>query len=162
MARKKKRIGTILLSCGMFTLVILALIIECNDYDKESPSGSSNPFGCSTMKNWSSDEDVINALKGTWVMENEDYYGKYKIQFSGRTAFAWKMEEGGNEWKDYGNLYFEEIKKYEHVTKMNQGPEYLISFKSPIGTMKFEINCIGGLVMPSDRYKNYGIAFIKQ
>lgn len=74
---------------------------------------------------FASDDDVFNALQGTWVMENEDYYGSYKIQFTGRGGHRWKKEAGGSEWVDGGELKLFEIKKYENNTKMNQGSEYL-------------------------------------
>lgn len=163
MEQKKTGKGTIVLGYLSLAMVVVGLAMKCKNSFSEGNSGSGqNPFSCSAMDKFTSDSDVINALAGTWVMENEDYYGKYKIQFSGNSATVWKMDAGTTEWKDHGNMTLEEVKKYVHITKMNQGPEYHISYDAEIGSMSFDINCIGGLTIASDRFPEYGISFIKQ
>lgn len=164
MASEEPGIG-LKIMLGISMLIIASgLIMKCKkSFEGEGSSGGGdNPFSCGIMEKWSSDDDVFNALQGTWVMENEDYYGSYKIQFTGRGGHRWKKEAGGSEWVDGGDLKLFEIKKYEHTTKMNQGPEYLVRYDSDLGTMSFDINCISGLTIASDRYPQYGIAFIKQ
>lgn len=164
MAQKQAGKGTMILAYFSLAIVVLGLGIKCKksfDDDPES-AASENPFTCGVMDKWSSDDDVINALQGTWVMENEDYYGKYKIQFSGHGGSIWKMDAGGTDWIDKGTVSLSEIKKYDNATKMNQGAEYYITYDVNVGSMSFDINCISGLTIASDRYPEYGIAFVKQ
>lgn len=164
MEQKQAGKGTLILGYLTLIMIVVGLAIKCKNSfaDGGESITNENPFTCGVMDKWSSEDDVINALQGIWVMENEDYYGKYKIQFSGRGGNIWKMDAGSTDWIDKGTVSLSEIKKYDNVTKMNQGAEYYLTYDVNVGSMSFDINCISGLTIASDRYPQYGIAFIKQ
>lgn len=126
----------------------------------ESSEASNEPLACETIKSWKSDQDIINSLQGTWVMENEDYYGKRKFQFSGNSGTCWKMDNGSNEWKEEGSITFESSSRYDSNTKRNVGTEYILSYKGPIGWFSFDVDCVSGISVPSERY-TYGISLLK-
>ena len=126
----------------------------------ENPEDSSKPLACDVIQSWNGEQDILNSLQGTWVMENEDYYGKRKFQFSGNSGKCWKMEKGTDEWKDEGNISFDYSKKYENTSERNQGAEYEVAYKSEVGWFTFKIDCVSGIYMPSDRY-TYGISLLK-
>ena len=117
-------------------------------------------LACEEIQSWKSDQDIINSLQGTWVMENDDYYGKRKFLFSGNSGRCWKMESGSSQWREEGTISFESSSRYDHNTRRNQGTEYVLSYKGPIGWFTFDVDCISGIAVPTDR-STYGISLVK-
>ena len=115
---------------------------------------------CSEISTWNNEEDIIKSIQGTWVMKQDDYYGKRKFQFNGKNGKSWKMEPNSNVWVEDKSFKFRYSEKYEFNTKMNQGPEYLLNFETELGSYTFEINCISGFFVPSDRF-TYGVSLLK-
>jgi hypothetical protein len=120
-------------------------------------SSDGKPLSRTEIESWKNDEDILKSLQGTWVMTNDEYYGKRKFKFEGKTGRSWKMESGSNEWKDDGKITFDYTTKYEFNTKMNQGAEYSITYDTDLGSITFDVNVISGLFVKSDRY-TYGIS----
>ena len=155
-------------SFGMYLLIVFGIVcIAMGAYKctKSFAGGDKSEsvkkeLSCEEIKSWESDDDIINSIQGTWVMDNVDYYGKRKFQFTGRTGRCWIMRNDSDEWVDDGTLEFEYSKKYDFNTKRNLGTEYAFSFKGNIGSFPFEADCVSGFFVPSDRY-TYGIALLK-
>lgn len=126
----------------------------------ENSESNNKPLTCVTIQSWKNDQDIINSLQGTWVMENEDYYGKRKFEFSGNSGRCWKMESGSREWKEEGSISFESSSRYDSNTKRNLGTEYTLSYKGPVGWFSFDVDCVSGISVSSERY-TYGISLLK-
>jgi hypothetical protein len=145
---------TIFYLCGFMLFIMTA----CNN--GKAKSNDNTGLKCSEIQSWKNDDDIIKSIQGTWEMEHDDYYGKRKFQFNGKTGKSWVMEPNTNQWKEDGSLKFRYIEKYENATKMNQGPEYLMNFETELGSFTFEVNCVSGFFVPSDRF-TYGVSLIK-
>ncbi|TRW21465.1 hypothetical protein FMM05_20150 [Flavobacterium zepuense] len=102
-------------------------------------------LGCKEIQSWKSEADIIKSLQGTWEMDHDEYYGKRRFQFSGRSGKSWIMRKGSNRWEDDGVINFEYYKTYEHNTQRNYGTEYYISYDAELGSISFEADCIIGL-----------------
>ncbi|WP_277017314.1 hypothetical protein [Flavobacterium lindanitolerans] len=158
---EKTSLGVKIMMVFTFICVITGFKNCTDTLSKDSSEEPENkPLGCEIIQLWKSDQDIVNSLQGTWVMEHEDYYGKRKFEFSGNSGKCWIMEKGGNVWKEQGTIIFEESTRYDHNTKRNVGTEYILSYKAPIGWFSFDVDCIAGISVPSERY-TYGISLLR-
>jgi len=158
---EKTSLGVKIMMVFTFICVITGFKNCTDTLSKDSSEEPENkPLDCDTIQSWKSDQDIVNSLQGTWVMEQEDYYGKRKFQFSGNSGKCWIMEKGSNVWKEQGPIVFEESTQYKYNTKRNVGTEYILSYKGPIGWFTFDVDCISGISTPSERY-TYGISLLK-
>ena len=135
---------------------ILLVLTGCNNKATNEGTG----LKCSEIQSWKNDEDIINSIQGTWEMKNDDYYGRRRFQFTGKNGKSWKKEPNSNVWVEDESFKFRYSEKYEFNTKMNQGNEYLLNFETGLGSYTFEVNCVSGLFVPSDRY-TYGVSLLK-
>ena len=62
------------------SLVIILTFIGC------AKTESKKGLECSEISTWNNEEDIIKSIQGTWVMEQDDYYGKRKFQFNGKNG----------------------------------------------------------------------------